>query len=258
MSRFVRPVLWTLGALAAGGLAFWLLLALNIPYRSTAAPETTPLTTAKPRPAPTAPTVMAVPTAAPAETTAWVTDIRPGPDDHSAVLHVNLPACAVAPHAQVTEAAERIDAGVLFQAGAGSGCTQVPAAFPLKTAAPIGKRPVIVNVEETWRLLPGGWKKCDKILGCEPPPDHCAPAWIALLEFSTEAEYPGTTRACDQNWLIHDLQRHSGEAAHRVAYRWAGDSWSGFASATGGGCGEILAVEPAFPTSLCRNLAPPS
>nr|WP_225956656.1 hypothetical protein [Amycolatopsis lexingtonensis] len=241
--------MWTFGALAAGGLVFGVLLALNIPYRSTAAPETTSATTPEPPP---------VPAAAPAEMTAWVTDIRPGLDDHSAVLHVDLSACAIAPHAQVTEAPERIDAGVLFQAGAGPDCQQVPADVPLKTAAPIGKRPVIVNAEDSWRLLPGGWKKCDKILGCEPPPDHCAQAWVAQIEFSTEAEYPGTTRACDQNWLIHDLQRHSGQAPNRVAYRWAGTGWASFASASGGGCGEILAVEPAFPRSLCQNLTPPS
>ncbi|WIY00836.1 hypothetical protein QRX60_43425 [Amycolatopsis mongoliensis] len=251
MSRFVRPVLWTFGALAAGGLAFCLLLALNIPYRSTAAPETPSATTSATDQPP-------VPAPPPADTAAWVTDIRPGPDDHSAVLHVDLSACAVEPHTQVTEDADRIDASVLFQAEEGPGCDQVPTDFPMKTAAPIGKRPVIVNAGDAWRLLAGGWKHCDKILGCEPPADHCDRAWVAQAEFSAEAEHPGTTRACDQNWLIHDLQRHSGQAAYRVAYRWAGNGWTSFASAKGGGCGEILAVEPAFPTSLCQNLPPSS
>ncbi len=253
MSRFAKPALWTIGTLVAGGLVFWLVLALNIPYRGTAAPETTTAST----PAPTS--VAPVPASAlPAEMSAWVTDVRPGPDDHSAVLHVDLPSCAVRPHTRVTESAHRIDAVVLFQPADGAGCTQVPADFPVKTAAPIGKRPVIVNTEDTWGLVAGGWKKCDKILGCEPPADHCDQAWIVQAEFSAEAEHPGTTRACDQNWLIHDLQRHSGQAPNRVAYRWAGGGWVSFASAKGGGCGEFLAAEPKFPTVLCRDLTPPS
>jgi hypothetical protein len=250
MSGFVRPVLWTVGVLAAGGLLFGLVLALNIPYRSAASPETTSATVSTPVQPP-------VP-APPANLAAWVSDIRPGPDDHSAVLHVDLSACAVEPHVRVTETADRIDADVLFGSQGGPDCRQVPADFPMRTAAPIGKRPVIVNAGDAWRPAPGGWKKCDKILGCDPPADHCAEAWVAQLEFSAEAEYPGTTRACDQNWLIHDLQRHSGQAANRVAYRWAGTGWVSFASAVGGGCGEILAVEPKFPTSLCRDLTPAS
>jgi hypothetical protein len=248
MPGSARSALWTFGLLAAGGLVFWLVLALNIPYRSTATPETTPVTTAEPPPAP----------APPVDTSAWVIDVRPGPDDHSAVLHVDLPTCAVTPHTRITETADRIDAGVLFQTGNGPDCHQVPADFPMKTTAPIGKRPVLVNAADAWRLVSGGWQECDKILGCEPPADHCGKAWIAQEEFSAEAESPGTTRACDQNWLIHDLQRHSGQAANRVAFRWAGRGWSGFASAKSGGCGEILAAEPKFPTALCQELAPPS
>ncbi|WP_328615195.1 hypothetical protein OHS18_47075 [Amycolatopsis sp. NBC_00355] len=257
MSRFVRPVLWTFGLLAVGGLGFWLLLALNIPYRSAATPETTPVTTPATTPPATTPDSPPAP-APPADMSAWVTDIRPGPDDHSAVLHVDLPGCAVGPHIQVEEAANRIDADVLFRPKDDPDCKQVSADFPMKTAAPIGKRPVIVNVGDAWGLVAGGWKKCDKILGCEPPADHCDPAWVAQAEFSAEAEYPGTTRACDRNWLIHDLQRHAGQPANRVAYRWAGNGWASFASANGGGCGEILAVEPKFPTSLCQALAPSS
>jgi hypothetical protein len=116
-------------------------------------------------------------------------------------------------------AANRIDDGVLFRAENGLDCQQVQVDFPVRTAAPTGKRPVIVNAGNTWGLTAGGWKKCDTILGCNPPADHCDQAWIAQAEFSAVAEYPGTTRACDQNWLIHDLQRHSGQVAHRVAYR---------------------------------------
>ncbi|MBB5850526.1 hypothetical protein ACFQ05_32600 [Amycolatopsis umgeniensis] len=252
MSRSIRPVLWTFGTLAVGGLVFWLVLALNIPYRSTASPETAPATTSGTTPGPP---LMSAP---PADMSAWVTDIRLGPDDHSAVLRVDLPACAVEPHTQITEAADRIGAGVLFQPGNGPDCKQVPTDFPMKTAASIGKRPVIVNAGDAWGLTSTDWKKCDKILGCEPPTDHCDAAWVAQAEFSAEAEYPGTTRACDQNWLIHDLQRHSGQAPTRVVYRWAGNGWMSVASAKGGGCGEILAAEPAFPTHLCQNLTPSS
>ena len=248
MPRFLKPALWTAGVLAAGLLAFWLVLALDIPYQSTA----TPVTTTVPPPAPPAQQP-----APPAEQLAWVTDVRPGPDDRSAVLHVDLPTCAEAPHARVTEADNRIDAEILFRTPEGARCPQAPADFPVKTAAPIGKRPFIVNVTENWGLVSGGWKKCHPILGCEPPADHCNPRWVGQLEFSAEAEYPGDTRACDQNWLIHDLQRHSGQAATRVAYRWAGNGWESFAGAASGGCGEILAVEPKFPTALCKDLAPP-
>ncbi len=249
MSRFVKAALWTTGVLAAGLLAFWLVLALDIPYRSTATPVPPSVTPSVPAPAPPAP---------PAEQLAWVTDVRPGPDDRSAVLHVDLPTCAEAPHARVTEADNRIDAEILFRPREGAGCPQMPADFPIRTAAPIGRRPFMVNVNERWGLASGGWKKCDERLGCEPPADHCNPAWIAQLEFSAEAEYPGTTRACDQNWLIHDLQRHSGQAATRVAYRWDGNGWASFAGAKDGGCAEILAAEPKFPTALCRDLTPPA
>jgi hypothetical protein len=246
MPKFGKPALWTSGVLAAGLLAFWLLPALNIPYQSTAAPETTPVTTTP------------VPPPPPAPQSAYVTDVRPGPDDHTAVLHVTLPTCAEAPLAQVEEAGNRIEADVLFRMPDGADCASSPADFPVKTAAPIGERPVYVNLSDSWGLVAGGWKKCDQILGCFPPADHCSPVRVAQLEFSAEAEYPGTTRACDQNWLIHDLQRHSGQAANRVAYRWAGDGWASFASAKGGGCGEIVAAEPKFPTALCQELGPPS
>ncbi|KDN18789.1 hypothetical protein [Amycolatopsis rifamycinica] len=253
MPRFVKPVLWTIGVLAAGGLAFWLLLALNIPYQSTAAPETTPGTTSATTPVP--PPVP--PPAPPAERTAWIADVRPGPDDHSAVLHVTLPTCAEGAHTQVTETGTRIDAGVLFRVRPDPDCQEFPADFPIRTAAPIGKRMVVVNSTESWGLRSGGWKKCDWAVNCDPPPDHCDPAWIGQLEFSAEAEFPGTTRACDQNWLIHDLQRHSGQRPTRVAYRWAGNGWSSVGGATGGGCAEILSTEPKFPTALCKDLAPP-
>lgn len=247
MSRFVRPVLWTFGALAVGGFAFWLLLALNIPYRSTAAPETTSQTVPAPPPV----------SAPPAEFTATVTDVRAGPDDHSAVLHVGLSACAVGSRTQVTETADRIDAAVLYRTTDNSGCQWTSADFPMKTSAPIGTRRVVVNDQDTWGLVSGGWKKCDKFLGCQPPADHCDRAWIAQLEFRVEAEFPGTTRACDQNWLIHDL-RHRGRPVSRAIYRWTGSDWASFAWAQGGGCAEILAVEPKFPIDLCRRLAPPS
>ncbi|MEV5718867.1 hypothetical protein AB0L41_33685 [Amycolatopsis mediterranei] len=249
MAKFVRPALWTAGVLAAGGFVFWLLLALNIPYQSTAAPDTTPGT------APATTTVL--PSGPPSEGTAYVTDVRPGPDDHSAVLHVNLPTCADAPHTQVTEADGRIDAGVRYRPRPDPDCKQASADFPFRTAAPIGERPVIVNDAESWGLVSGGWKRCDRYVGCHPPADHCDPAYVGQLEFSAEAEFPGTARACDQNWLVHDLQRHSGQAATRVAYRWAGSFWESFAGANGGGCAEILAVEPKFPTALCEHLGPP-
>ncbi|RSN32770.1 hypothetical protein DMC61_11305 [Amycolatopsis sp. WAC 04169] len=119
----------------------------------------------------------------------------------------------------------------MFQPGNDPDCKQVPTDFTMKTAAPIGKRPVLVNAGDTWGLTSTGWRKCDQILGCEPPTDHCAEAWVAQVEFSAEAEHP---------------------------YRWAGNGWMSFASAKGGGCGEILAAEPAFPTHLCQNLTPPS
>ncbi|WP_410597547.1 hypothetical protein [Amycolatopsis sp. lyj-23] len=246
MSRFVKPALWMFGALAAGGLAFWLLLALDIPYKSTAAPETTPVTTSA--------TTSALPE--PVEQAAWVTGVRPGPDDHSAVLEVQVPNCAEAPHARVTEADNRIDAVVSYRAEQDLRCPQTPVDVPIKTTAPIGNRPVVVNGSEAWPVA-AGRQQCYLVVGCNPPADHCDRAWIAQVESLAEAEHPGTTRACDQSWLIHDLQRHSGQAPNRVAYRWASYGWASFASAQGGGCAEILAAEPKFPTSLCEKLAPP-
>ncbi|GHF91878.1 MULTISPECIES: hypothetical protein [Amycolatopsis] len=241
MSRFVKPALWTFGALAAGGLAFWLLLALDIPYRSTATPVTTPVPS----------------TAPPPEQRAWVLDVRAGPDDRSAVLHVNLPPCAEAPHARVTEAGDRVEAEVLFRPRKGVRCTPGPADFPITTAAPIGNRPVIVNGGDAWPVAAGP-KQCYPGLGCDPPADHCDPAWIAQRNGGADAEYSGTTRSCDQDWLIQDRQRHGGQAATRVVYRWASYGWASFAEAKGGGCAELLAADPKFPTALCQNLAPPS
>lgn len=257
MWRFVKPALWTFGVLAAGGLAFWLLLALNIPYKTAATPETTPERTPVATSA-TTPSPPPSPPPGPETHIAYVTDVRPGPDDHTVLLRVNLPTCAEAPEAEVGETVDRINAGVRFRTPSGADCPQAPADIPARTAAPIGTRPVFVNTSDSWGQGPGGWKLCDRFLGCTPPADHCDPRRIGQLEFSSEAEFPGTTRACDQNWLIHDLQRHSGEPAVRVVYRWAGDSWASFASAKGGGCGEILAAEPKFPVALCKDLAPPA
>lgn len=245
MSRFVKPALWTTGVLAAGLLAFWLVLALDIPYQSTGTPVTTPATTTQAQPSRY--TVQ----------TPYVTEVRPGPDDHTILLRITMPTCALPPKGEVTEAGNRINARVLVRIPSGARCGDAPVNVPVKTAAPIGDRQVVVNDTQSWAFVSGGWKRCNERLGCHPPADHCDPAWVGQLESAAEAEYSGTTRACDQNWLIQDLQRHSGQAATRIVYRWADTGWASVARATGAGCGEILATEPKFPTALCTDLAPP-
>ncbi|SEC78504.1 hypothetical protein SAMN04489727_5077 [Amycolatopsis tolypomycina] len=251
MWRFVKPALWTFGVLATAGLAFWLVLAMNIPYKSAAAPDTTPETTSASTTAP--------PPSGPTMDTAYVTDVRPGPDDRTVLLHVTLPTCVEVPETKVADGNDRVDVDVRFRRpGGGADCPPAPTDVPVRLRTPIGLRPVFVNTSDSWGQGPGGWRRCDRFLSCTPPADHCDPRWIGHLEARAEAEFSGTTRACDQHWLIHDLQRHSAEPPHRVVYRWAGDTWADFASPKGGGCGEILAAEPKFPTALCKDLAPPA
>jgi hypothetical protein len=258
--KLVREVWWALGVLVVGGLLYSILLASNIPY-STGAEE--------PEPPPAAPTSTAQTVAAavePPSAGAIVTGIRSGPDDRSLFVQIQVPAnpdCVRDTRIiYLSESADAIHANVVYSLlRPEKECRDTaPAEVPLKTSAPIGDRRVVLNssVGEPWNKIGDGWGHCDSYLGCNPPPDHCFDGRIGQLVFSADIEGDGTKQACDQDWLILDLNRHHGDPNIRVLYRWQGDGWSSYLRVRQGGCGEILAAEPKFPVTLCEKLTPPT
>jgi hypothetical protein len=254
--RLVREVWWALGVLVVGGLIYSILLAGNIPYRTGAE---------EPEPPPAAPTSTA-PVETPPSFGAEVTGIRSGPDDRSLFVQIRLPAnpdCV-----RDTGITYLTEENGLIYANVGYSLVRpekecldrAPAEVLLTASAPIADRRVVINsnTTEPWNKLGDGWGHCDRYLGCNPPPDHCFDGRIGQVIFSSDLEGDGTKLACDQDWLILDLNRHHGDPNVRVLYRWRDDWWSSHLRVYQGGCEEILAAEPKFPVALCEKLTPPS
>ncbi|GAA4546546.1 hypothetical protein [Amycolatopsis samaneae] len=219
------------------------------------------------------------------DVSAEVTAVRPGPAPNVVIARVILPAgdpdCARSPHVDhLDETNDTVSAYIVYAMRATLPREACPrkeqADVPLTTRSPIGDRAVTLNYGRAWHRKGAEYGHCDDNLGCVPPADHCAEAWINQVTFN--ADVPANhlhgardVRGCDQNWLILDLDRHVGDCppaegapacrnthrANRVFYRWAGNGWASFANAKDGGCAEIRAVRPDFPSALCEKLPAP-
>ncbi|GAA1945911.1 hypothetical protein GCM10009754_12200 [Amycolatopsis minnesotensis] len=216
---------------------------------------------------------------------AQVTGARPGPAPNTAVLEVVLPAggedCAKDLRVEMlTEENGTVHANVVFSSRSSSAVGACPAKVraetTLSTPGPLGDRPLMLNSMDVWHRLGATYGRCDEHLGCAPPADHCAEAWIDKTTFDADVPVKHLNgardvRACDGTWLVLDLNRHVGGCppadgvpacsatgtANRVVYRWNGTHWGSVAGVKGAGCDEIKTRLPEFPSVLCDRLPSP-
>jgi hypothetical protein len=217
---------------------------------------------------------------------AQVEGVRAGADPATVIADVRLPAgaqgCGRDPRATVLEeSAATIWFNVVFTRSLGDAfpdpcATWEVVAVPVRLAQPLGSRDVAVNGTGLWTRHGSVFRACDETLGCTPPADHCDPRWVdkAVLAMDVPVKRlrgVRTVRGCRSGWLVLDLNRAVGNCApeqggacasggtvQRVYLRWTNAGWQSVAGAQRGGCAEVHAVEPAFPTELCRALAAPS
>lgn len=216
---------------------------------------------------------------------AQVTGARPGPAPNTAVIEVELPSggedCAKDLRIEMlTEENDTVYANVVFSSRGsavfGACPAKVKAETTLTTPGPLGQRPLSLNSSEVWHRLGASYGRCDEHLGCTPPADPCAEAWIDKVTFDADVPVKHLNgardvRGCDGTWLVLDINRHVGDCppadgvpacpatghASRVVYRWTGNGWNGVAGAKGAGCDEIKAQLPEFPSALCDRLPSP-
>ncbi|WP_203721452.1 hypothetical protein [Streptomyces coelicoflavus] len=108
-------------------------------------------------------------------------------------------------------------------------------------------------------------------LGCHPAPTGCTPA--SYDQAVTALDVPNHTSRgdehCDGKWLVFDVSSRMGPACPEGAGPGCGASlddrwffraekpgWKPIARSTKGGCTDVHAIEPAFPSALCADLPP--
>ncbi|WP_153033236.1 hypothetical protein [Amycolatopsis sp. YIM 10] len=219
----------------------------------------------------------AQPSAASAEVTwaAEVTGVRPGADAASVVIGVSVPDCAGEPRVEMlTEENDTVYANVVVS-GRGDCAGRKAAEVVLRTPGPLGARPLMLNSMDVWGPSGGGYARCDEQLGCLPPEDHCAEAWIDKTVYGMDVPVKRLhgvrdVRGCDGDWLVLDIDRSAGDCppaegaspctaggqASRVFFEWR-DGWSSFAGSRQAGCADAHAVRPEFPAALCASLGAP-
>ncbi|MBN6039174.1 hypothetical protein [Amycolatopsis sp. 195334CR] len=219
----------------------------------------------------------APPAAAP-EWTTWaaeVTGVRPGADPASVLIDVSIPDCGGEPRVEMlTEENDTVYANVVVS-GPGTCTGQKTAEVVLRTPGPLGTRPLMLNTMDVWGLSGGAYARCDEQLGCVPPADHCAEAWIDKTVYGMDVPIKRLhgvrdVRGCDGDWLVLDLNRSAGDCppaegappctaggqTSRVFFEWR-DGWTSFAGSQQAGCADAHAVRPQFPAALCAALGAP-
>ncbi|MEN3307047.1 MAG: hypothetical protein V7603_3249 [Micromonosporaceae bacterium] len=208
-----------------------------------------------------------------------VTGVRRGSDARTLLIDVSLPAghpdCARAPRVdQYTEENRSIYANVVFESarsGVVGGC---PAAAPgvatLRAPGPVGDRVVVLN-QQAWAPDGPRYRRCDPVLGCAPPADHCDTTWVlaAVNGLDVPRNSARNIAHCDQAWLVLTLDVNSTAcgaggrpgcsappSVSRYFLRFTAPGWRVVARTAEGGCRAVLAVAPDFPRALCAHLPP--
>lgn len=219
----------------------------------------------------------APPAAAPQWTTwaAEVTAVRPGADAASVVIEVSVPDCAGEPRVEMlTEENDTVYANVVVS-GLGDCAGRKAAEVVLRTPGPLGTRPLMLNSMDVWGPSGGAYARCDEQLGCVPPEDHCAEAWIDKTVYGMDVPIKRLhgvrdVRGCDGDWLVLDINRSAGDCppaegappcaasgqASRVFFEWR-EGWTSFAGSQQAGCADAQAARPNFPAALCSSLDAP-
>jgi hypothetical protein len=208
-------------------------------------------------------------------------------DDLSVVIEVSLPGgasnCARDLHTDMLQDREpdrpdTIYANVVFSSAGASvhgGCPQqVKAEVTMRVNDPVRDRVFMFNaMGPGWALDGDRYRKCDDILGCYPPADHCDPVWIDQAVFQLDVPVKHIrgvrdVRGCDGTWLVVDVNPAVGDCppadgespctvpprTTRWFMHFSGKTWDQLTGAKVGGCAPVRAVRPDFPGSLCENL----
>lgn len=218
------------------------------------------------------------------EFAAEVVGVRPGADPRTLLVQAELPAggdgCAEgARPTYLEESAATVWVNVVYTSRRGSErgdpCPEREVVeVPVTLAGPLASRDVSVNGSQVWGRQGGGYVRCDAVLGCRPPADHCDPLWVdrAVLGLDVAVKRVRGVRTvlgCTPEWLVLDLNRAVGNCppeeggacaegpVQRVFLRWAPEGWRSVASADRAGCAQVRQAVPRFPPALCRDLAAP-
>jgi hypothetical protein len=209
---------------------------------------------------------------------AVVEEVRVAGDEEHLVLVTQVPAgapgCADDLRAEVSEDEMSVDVTTRYDVTV-TDCPDKATEELAVTVPPLGDRPLRIDFE-TWSTAIDGttYQRCRPAFGCAPPPaDRCAEPWTDHIVADVELP-PGRDLdvvACDGTWLILDVdavvtgcQGLDGEpppsscAGSGTHVRWFlrfVDEEAGWGdvlfSTTQGGCAEVVAAVPEFPTALC-------
>ncbi len=117
-------------------------------------------------------------------------------------------------------------------------------------------RQLVVNGQSWEPAANDRFARCSTEVGCAPPDDRCDPVWTRTLtpHFDLPPEKHTLVVACSGRWLVMDVDA-TGNHRRWFAELDAQRNWQVVASGSAAGCADVQRAVPAFPRSLCRNLA---
>lgn len=157
-----------------------------------------------------------------------------------------------------------------------SGCTKEKVATTrVELPVPLGSRKVVVDYDIQFTAegaKPPALRLCGR-LGCTPPVTGCTTASYeqALIAVDAPAHTYRDSENCHGKWLVMDFSWRTGPVcgdttaspsgcSSRLGDRWffraEKKGWVPIAEGAAGGCRTVQREEPAFPTAMCRSLAP--
>lgn len=214
-----------------------------------------------------------------------VTGVRAGSTAEEIILALDLPAgqpgCAQDPAATVESDEQTVLVHTTFVSTVEPEfgvCAErvshdLPVSIPL-----LAGRNLSVNSRHLWAPADGAtaFRQCHDILGCHPPADRCDPAYVELMLSRSEVapERQVDIVACDGTWMVLEIDAvmsgcqsldgrspptgcaGSGTHARWFATAHPDEGWNVVVSGDAGGCGDVHATIPDFPTALCQDLPP--
>ncbi|NUQ96724.1 MAG: hypothetical protein HOY79_09215 [Streptomyces sp.] len=155
-----------------------------------------------------------------------------------------------------------------------SGCTKERSGTArVRLPVPLGSREVVVDYDLQFTAEGAkapALRLCGK-LGCTPPATGCTDDSYdqALMAVDAPTHSYRDSQECDGKWLVLDFSWRTGPAcddasapgcSSRLGDRWffraEKSGWVPIVEGAAGGCRVVQRTAPAFPTSLCRGLAP--
>ncbi len=213
-----------------------------------------------------------------------VVAVHPGRTGRDAIIEVRLPGsrvdCGRDPQVSYVEEEQGLfHLTVVFSAASNprdSCASSRLAEVTFNAPASLSGRTLVINNESFWQQTGTDYRKCDERLGCDPPTDHCDPAWrdLVLGHLDVPRHSGVSTRACDGHWMVVDIDVGPSSCTRinaavngcrptsnvtRWFLRFTGTRWEIITGTTRtGGCSVVQAEDPNFPTTLCQDLSAPA